>query len=94
MSDTETDTEALERRIERLEEEVGVEPQEDSLPSFRGHQMKHRVGCEAYQGEIYVDGDGDVWLDTENDHSNLCLGMFADEFIDAIEEAKEVSAHE
>lgn len=61
-------TDDLESRIERIEDELGITPEEDEgLPEVNGFQMVEQVEI-PYSHDVYVDEDGDVWILDEDDH--------------------------
>jgi len=74
-------------RLRELADEIesGDEVAND-LPEFCGYQMVKCANVNAHGGEVYQDTDGEVWIHTENGRDTLCLGEFADEFIQAISE--------
>lgn len=79
-----TDTDELERRIERIEDELGIE---DEGPVFSEYQMVEKV-ADIQHLTVWRDEDGDAWIEDSDGVANCFHGTSnGQDLIDALEEA-------
>lgn len=80
-----TDTDELERRIERIEDELGIG--NGDLPTFKEYQMVEKV-ADIQHLTVWRDEDGDAWIEDSDGVANCFHGTSnGQDLIDALEEA-------